>query len=238
MILALQSIAIIVVVWLLASVRSSDSRAILYSLPIPFTIVLIGVQPDEISSAFIVGVALLIGFFWIVSLLIQRAHVRIFTAVGISLAIYIAVALLVTTLPNFNFWLGVGFYVTAYLIFLQWITRNGFFTALPRVSLLNRRRNLTITATVLIAAALGSFLGPFTVTFPYSGVPLAVDSHKVINEMTKAVTFNSISLVSFFVGMYLTQGSNLGWQLVAGWICFGLTQLALFPFRRKIQRLS
>lgn len=162
-------LAITAVVWVVMSVPSPRLRAILYSAPIPITMALVGSSSSSPGGQYL-GVLLLVAFMYAVAILEPRIG-RV-PAVVLALSGYVAVAAAV------HIWVATPSYVAFAVSALglgglqlwkcrQQTTANETPTQ-ARPSLLEYAAVPLVTTSTWV---LGGVLGPFVVTFPYSGVP-------------------------------------------------------------------
>jgi hypothetical protein len=213
------------------SVRSPRLRATLYSVPIPITIALVAGSPSQPSGQYL-GVVLLVAFMYAVAVLHRLA--------GRTLAV--AGALLV--------YLGIAAALHHWVVIPSWLAFGLAVVALGSLQVWNRLHPLTGADTPaqgppglveygtvpLVTSgtwALGSVLGPFLVTFPYSGVPttLAIRS----GWLEFAVSFaNQAWLLLGFLGAFHVGREQLSlWpSLGVAWALF--VAAALWTSRRDL----
>lgn len=218
--------------------RTARLRALLYSLPIPITIVLVSTK-DEISEGHLWGVLGLILFFRVTETCHHR-RVNIYASVFLGLAFYATLAILTKWVPQVGIW-------TAALVvsaILGALVISDARTTVPdvyaRSDLMDFRRILTISLSAFSAWGAGAALGPFLVTFPYSGIPLALDSGPSLKAISRNVTRNGFALLAFFVAAATAPSENYFGSLVFGWLGFAVvaiivngTSLRALLLRRK-----
>lgn len=83
-----------------------------------------------------------------------------------------------------------------------------------------------LTATFAVVWLAGLLAG-LVVTFPYSGVLVAVEVRRELVAFTWAFARTSIALVAFLAGFAGGQGHGTAVGLVAGWLAFGVCAVAL-----------
>ena len=216
-------VAITAVVCGLMSVRSPRVRAILYSLPIPMTIALAVGPSTGLEGGQYLGVVLLDAFMYGAAML-EPSLGRIGSVVA-SLLGYVAIASGLhrwVTLPA-----GVAFGTSAAALGIIWLWKRHS-RQTDAEDALDREvpGSLEYLAVPVVTAgtwALGSVLGPFVVTFPYSGVPtaLAIRSGRLLFAASFA---NQAWLLLGFLGLFhiLAVGLTKWVALAIAWVAFML----------------
>lgn len=227
-------VAITAVVWGVMSVRSPRVRAILYSLPIPMTLAL-AVGPSTGEGGQYLGVVLLVVFMYAVALLEPRLG-RTWSVIA-SLLAYVAIGAAVhrwVALPA-----GVAFGTSTVALGVIWLLKRRRRTHAFEAPGRERPGALEYLAVPAVTAgtwALGSVLGPFLVTFPYSGVPtaLAIRSGRVVFAESFA---DQAWLLLGFLGMYhsLARGLPQWAALVFAWVAFVLGTALINHKRLRLQ---
>jgi len=200
------------------SVRSPRLRAILYSIPIPMTIALLGASPSGPGGQYL-GVLLLVAFMYAVAFLEPRTG-RV-VAVASASAAYVGVA------AAAHRWLDLppvatfAASVCGLAALLLWRRRRPVSDeALTR----GEPGPLEYAAVPVVTAAtwaLGGVLGPFVVTFPYSGVPTALAMRS--GRLAFAAGFaTQAGLLLGFLGLFHLAHRDLGTgaSLTLAWAAF------------------
>lgn len=233
------ALAIAVVVWSISMLRSVPLRALVYSLPVPMSLALVGsgVTVDGIQ---LVGVVLLVLFFAIVAALHLRLRWPILLA-DATAAIACAAAgwALPRGLPLVPALIGV---VVLWLLALA-VAPNA--TTEP-VAMAPARRSVPqsgatlagVTVTALAVLALGDQLAGLVVTFPYAGVLVAVEVRHQLTAFTWQFARTAIALVAFLTGYALLQDHGVAPALIAGWLAFAacVVPLTLWSRHRTTHR--
>lgn len=85
----------------------------------------------------------------------------------------------------------------------------------------------------VLTALLGELLRGMVVTFPYSGVLVAVEARRQLGDFTRHFARNSLALVGFLTGYHYLQDTSPALALAGGWAAFALLALALHLPRRR-----
>lgn len=235
------------VVWAISLIRSVRLRALVYSLPVPMTLAL-ATTGFRVDGAQVLGVVALNVFFLTVSVLHHRLGWHILVADLLGVAAYLllsAVLLRVGPVPfagalagTLAGWLGamlvlrrgpppgpprpVGASGGAERAGDAGRTGNAGREALaPPVKL------LVILCGALSTVLLGDLLRQMVVTFPYSGVLVAVEARRDLPEFTRHFARNSLGLVAFVAGFHWLQDQSRPVALGGAWMAFALVALAL-----------
>lgn len=217
-------VAITLVVWAVTTIRSPGLRATLYSLPIPMSLAIVLVDADPPSGNQLLGVFLLVAFFSTVRTLSLRMSNVL--AVAISTAGYLAVTVTIERLVQLPWTVA---YVLAPLLWALGIALTNSLRpdAADRSTGASERVAPALLGSALATAvsfALGSSLGGFIVTFPYSGVAVALLWRDDRRAFCQKLARRSIGLY-VFLGVYheVSGLHSLGVSLAAAWAAFLLT---------------
>lgn len=211
-------VSITAVVWIVMTVRSPRLQAAIYSFPIPITIALLA-APDRDPAGLFLGVPLLVAFLFVVALVVTRAG-RV-PAVLAALLGYVVVAAAVHRWVDLEAWPALGIAAALLVVFTVAAGRLARSAAPVEKS---RPGAVEYAAVPLVTAgtwALGSVLGPFVVTFPYSGVPTTLALRS--GHLAFAVGFAAQAwlILGFLVLVHmLSAWIPLGAALAAGWVFF------------------
>ncbi|MBQ0905388.1 hypothetical protein [Micromonospora sp. U21] len=86
---------------------------------------------------------------------------------------------------------------------------------------------LVILLGAALTGLLGELLRAMVVTFPYSGVLVAVESRRDLVAFTRHFARNSLALVAFLAAYHRWQDGSSVAALAAGWVAFALVAVAL-----------
>ncbi|MET8526715.1 hypothetical protein [Micromonospora sp. NPDC005172] len=93
---------------------------------------------------------------------------------------------------------------------------------------------LVIFVGAILTAVLGAVLRGMVVTFPYSGVLVAVEARRQLFEFSWHFSRNSLALVGFLTAYHYLQDVSSAVALGAGWAAFGVVATALhLPLGRR-----
>jgi len=205
---------------LLAFVRSPRWKALLYSLPVPFTLANLSLgQPVNVTHA--AGMLNLILYLNMVRWLHKGLRLHIVPAITLSAGLYVAIgATLNAVLPDTGaaFWVTVCVSAAVSLILLF---------AVPHREEEGHRSELpvpvkagAVTGVVVVIVLLKRLLGGFMTTFPMVGVVGAYESRKSLWTLARQGPVLVLSLVAMMSIMRLTQnytGRPFALSLAAGW---------------------
>ncbi|WP_405430981.1 hypothetical protein [Micromonospora sp. NBC_00617] len=93
---------------------------------------------------------------------------------------------------------------------------------------------LVIFVGAILTAVLGAVLRGMVVTFPYSGVLVAVEARRQLFEFSGHFARNSLALVGFLTAYHYLQDVSSAVALGAGWAAFAVVATVLhLPLRRR-----
>jgi hypothetical protein len=242
------ALAVTAVVWAVTLIRSVRLRALVYSLPLPMSLVLLG-GPGRVDGTQVIGVALLVGFFAVVTAVHARLGGHILLADALGILAYVGVAAAVARVGPIPFLPALA------AVCLSWLAvqagrrlvpgrdagRAASYTerdtgrqardgspAVARPGLAGALGRLVLVcAAALLTVGLGGLLSGLVVTFPYSGVLVAVEARRHLGEFTGHFARTSLALVAFLAGYRLAQDAGTWPGLAAGWAAFSVTAAAL-----------
>jgi len=222
-------LAVTAVVWVISLLRSVRLRAFIYSLPLPITLVLLS-APVHVDGVQLVGIVALNVFFVVVSLFHHRFGWHILVADAVGIAAYVALAVLAGVFSP------LPFAPVLVPVVLAWLAVNLLgrrHRVGPPSDVDGRSGGLPATAKLavtfvgsLLAVGLGQLLSGFVVTFPYSGILVAVESRRSLPSFSWHFARNSICLVAF-MSAYYAAGDPKPVALTAGWASFAVAAAVL-----------
>lgn len=214
------------IVWSVSQVRSVRWQSLLYSLPLPITVVL-ATTDVRVDGGQLLGVAALVLFFAVVSVLHLRLGWHIAAADAAGVLTYILLGRLIA------WWGPIPFLPTLLVVSLAWLvatslagTADGAPAERQPYAGTVARFGIVLGASML-TVALGRVLQGLIVTFPYSGVLVAVEVRRDLDSFTRGFLRVSIGLVAFLVGFELAQDGNRWIALGAGWLAFACCTVLL-----------
>ncbi|WP_101254695.1 hypothetical protein [Streptomyces barkulensis] len=218
--------AVTLTVWSVSMIRSVRWRALVYSLPIPITVVLL-VNPVRVDGGQLLGVVALNVFFAVIALLHTRwgwhialadlAGVLVYIALGRAIALFGPVPLAPVLVVVCAAWaVAVVLLPPAPGPAPEPPSRAG-----PLVKL------GTAAGGSMVMVAAGQYLKGLVVTFPYSGVLTAIETRHDLVRFARHFTRNSISLVAFFTAYQMVQQQGRPAALAAGWLVHAVCVLGL-----------
>jgi hypothetical protein len=218
------ALVVTAVVGTVALIRAPRWRALVYSLPLPMTVVL-ATTGLTVDGTAVLGVVALVGFFVVVAGLHTRLGWPILAADVTGVAAYVAVgAVLPDGLPVVPVLAVVG---GGWLVLLVIAGRPAARTGPTELAtrpgpLAAAAKLVAVFAAALLMVSLGGLLGGLVVTFPYAGVLVAVEVRAHLSEFTRHFARTAFALVAFLAGAAAGQAYGTVAALVAGWAAFGL----------------
>ena len=207
---ALLIAAVVIAVRLIPSARL---KATVYSLPIPMTLALLATGAP-VDARHLLGVLLLVLFFVVVTVLHHRCGLHIVVADAAGVAAYLLIAWPLTGLG------GLPFAAVLAVVCLLWapvgLPRPPHAPGEPPRRPSVPRAALVVGAALLIAPLAGQ-LQAFVVTFPYSGVLVAVETRRALPAFTRQFARASLALVAFLAVHYAAAPLGPAWALAAAW---------------------
>lgn len=228
----LSSVLITLVVWAVSSIRSIRWRSLVYSLPLPITLVLVTTSA-RVDGSQILGVVALNIFIAVVALTHVRLGWHIMLADLTGVAAYVGLGLVIAAFAPLPFWplilavIALWAVVTLWAAPVQRDTRAAPPQPWPGVVV----KLGAVFGAALLMVALSGFLKGLIVTFPYSGVLVAIETRRHLSEFARHFARNSIALAAFFTGYHLLRDHGEPIALAAGWIAFAACALALYVRR-------
>ncbi|MEW1584614.1 hypothetical protein AB0283_04085 [Micromonospora vinacea] len=239
------------VVWAVSVIRSVRLRALVYSLPLPMTLALV-TTGYQVDGAQVLGVLGLNLFFVIVAVTHQRWRWPILLADVAGIAGYVAVSagLLAVDIP---FEVALAGTLVLWLAAILWLRRRARRSASRRagprgapaeetVAVAETRPDglpvllklVVIFVGAVVTQLLGAVLRGMVVTFPYSGVLVAVEARRQLAEFSRHFARNSLALVGFLTAYHYLQDVSPAVALGAGWAAFAVVAVALhLPLRPR-----
>lgn len=229
----LTAVLVTAVVWAVGMIRSLRWKALAYSLPLPITLILLS-SGMRVDASQIVGVVLLNVFFYTVAAAF-RLGLPIWAADLVGIGVYIGLSWSTVALGALPFWpvlAGAAVIWAAFLPFRPPATTTPPATGNPLL-----RLGVLFAVTLSVVALAGALRG-LVVTFPYSGVLVAVEVRRFLSDFARHFTRNSVALLAFFAAHYATQHHGTAWALTAAWAAFAVTALSLNLTRPKAAQVG
>ncbi|WP_410816124.1 hypothetical protein [Micromonospora sp. 050-3] len=235
------------VVWAVSVIRSVRLRALVYSLPLPMTLALLTTD-YRVDGAQVFGVLGLNLFFVTVTVTHQLWRWPILLADVAGIAVYVALSagLLAVDIP---FEVALAGTLVLWLAAILWLRRRARRGAGPRaapaeeaVAVAETRPDglpallklVVIFVGAVLTQLLGAVLRGMVVTFPYSGVLVAVEARRQLAEFSRHFARNSLALVGFLTAYHYLQDVSSAAALGAGWAAFAVVAAALhLPLRPR-----
>lgn len=234
----LTGLIVTLTVWAVSAIRSVRRRSLVYSLPLPITLVLVTTR-IEVDGTQLLGVLLLSVFFAVVAGCHVRLRLPVMVADLAGIAVYIALSAGIARLAPIPFWPVLAIAVCLWLL--------GRLLAPPRspdtrdesprpAGIWMAIKLVTVFGAALLMVGLTELLKGLIVTFPYSGVLVAIETKDHLEEFALGFGQVCISLMAFFTGYFVFQSGSKPLALGAAWAAFGLSSALLHLGHRHDRR--
>lgn len=229
----LSALAVSGIITAMVKVKSQKRKSILYVLPIPITIALIGSR-SVATSLSIVGLMLTGCFLWSCYFLHVKKGINVLYVDVMLALLYVAAGYCFAKFLHISFWAGLIVYVAAWATLMVLFRKTQF----KYKAHVPAKTKLWLKALIvfLIAFALFSahrYLAAFVVTFPYNGVFAVYENKAGLLPQAALFTRNSAALASYFIANYLVGVRHPAVvRYLASWAAFGV---ALFLVNKLIQ---
>lgn len=202
-------------------VRSPRAKALIYSLPVPFSCAYIATGLP-INATHISGLILVVGYNWLVYLLC-RARVPLLAAIALSAGAYFAGAMALRPLAQVSLWWLAGAGVLGWLVALwkyrgeagrDHRSRTPWYVKAPLIFAIALA---VYNATDLLAGGVGMF--------PYAGTFTSYEMRHNLRTLAGQFTINALGLLACLVTIHLAEEARLpvplplalGWASVLLW---------------------
>ncbi|WKX70212.1 hypothetical protein [Streptomyces sp. XD-27] len=219
--------AVTLTVWGVSLIRPVRWRALVYSLPLPITLVL-ATTPVDVDGSQVLGVVALNLFFAVTAWLHARRGWHIVLADLAGVLAYLALSRLVAVLAP------VPFVPVLAAVCAAWVAAAVLLPppAPGRPAEPAARPGALVklagaASGGLLMVAIGRYLSGLVVTFPYAGVLVVIEARRDLVQFARHFTRNSISLVAFFGACHALQSHGKPVALTAGWLAFTACALGL-----------
>jgi hypothetical protein len=218
----LSAVAVSGIITAMAGVQSQKLKAILYTLPFPITIALIG-SSSVATSLTMLGLMLTGCFLWGCYYLHLKRGMNALYADALLAVVYVIAAYLLAQSVHTSFWAMFTVFVAGWLLLMILFRKITFSYRSQTPS----KTNLWLKAVVVFVIAFGLFsthqyLAAFVVTFPYNGVFAVYENRAGLLPQAALFTRNSLALGAYFLANYLV-GTQLAAPVryAASWLAFG-----------------
>lgn len=224
----LSAFAVSMIITAMSKVHSQKLKAILYALPFPITIALIG-SNSIATSLSISGLTLTGCFLWACYFLHTKLKVNIFVTDVFLSVLYVAIAYILAHNLKLPYWTMLGIYLIVWsglMIFFRNATFK--YRQVPPA-----KTNTYLKALVIFIIAFGLFsahqyLAAFVVTFPYNGVFAVFENRFGLLPQAALFTRNCLALAAYFTANFLV-GTHYPalYRYAASWVAFGIVLIAV-----------
>ncbi len=212
----------------MAKVHSQKLKAILYALPFPITIALIG-SNSIATSLSISGLTLTGSFLWACYFLHAELKINILATDVVLSVLYVATAYVLAHNLKLPYWTMLGVYLAIWTT-LMFLFRG---VAFKYRKVAPAKTNAYLKALTIFVIAFGLFsahqyLAAFVVTFPYNGVFAVFENRFGLLPQAALFTRNCLALAAYFSANYLV-GTHYSAPIryAASWLAFGAVLIAV-----------
>jgi hypothetical protein len=219
----ISALAVSGIITSMGKVHSQKLKAILYTLPIPITIALIG--SDSIATSLtILGLMLTGGFLWGCYLLHIRYGMRILYVDVLLSVLYVAAAYFLAQSVEASFWMLLSVYALLWIMLLVLFKKATFkYRAQPPVETKTWFKAVAVFVIAFVLFSAHQYLAAFIVTFPYNGVFAVYENRMGLLPQAALFTRNSIALAAYFIANYLVgEQSTDVVRYGVSWLAFGV----------------
>ena len=207
----------------IAYVRTPRAKALIYSLPVPFSCAYLATRLP-INATHLSGLMLVVGYNWLVYLL-TRAKVPLLLAIVLSAAAYFGAAMALRPLAAISLWWLAATGLLGWLI--AWAAYR------PRLEPTHRSRTAWfVKAPLIFTIAMIVFntthlLSGGVGTFPYAGLFASYESRHSLRTLAGQFSLNALGLLACLLTIHVAENHlptpwplALGWLPVLGWAGF------------------
>ncbi len=218
--------ALAVFVTTIAYLHHPRAKALVYSLPVPFTCGYLATRMP-INATHLTGLMLVIGYNWLVYLLHRRAKLQLVYAVPVSALSYVALAAAVRPLRTVSpLWIA-ALFVALWLLHVA--------TYRPAHEPGGRsttpwwlKMPIVFGVGLVMYASTSTLLGAVT-TFPYAGVFTSFEMRQSLRTLAAQFTINAVGIILMMVTIWALEPRWPGpWPLLAGWGVLLLTVTMIY----------
>jgi hypothetical protein len=185
---------------------STRMRAVVYSVPVPMAVLSI-LDPSLVDPNILLGLIINASLFWLVASGDRFGWNRIPSTL-IATVVYVGTSWLLKDLPGISLATALIFSVVTWIFVLPWVRRIPPQPASP-VEGFSFQRMVIVFFTATGAVSISGVLGPYVVTFPFTGITMALNYPGSVIPFARSFWFNGLPpLLAFGTGMVV--GKELG----------------------------
>jgi len=228
--------AISLMMYVVASLRSSRLRGLVVSMPIPLTLVLWSQPEMQITAGHVLGMLLLVGFFWSNWVLYSKLCLPIAVSMLIAIGSYIFAGSLTRCASSAPYLYALAFAVV-WLVYVRVFYRVSHQT----VDTDQVPAWVKACGTFVICAfffSLRETIGPALATAPLVSTFSIVECRKVLKTICLEFTRNVIGIVAYFV-VYATVPGPFWVRTATSWaVLFVMLGFARMATSRRVPRVE
>lgn len=224
----LSAFAVSMIITAMSKVHSQKLKAILYALPFPITIALIG-SNSIATSLSMSGLTLTACFLWACYFLHTKLKVNIFVTDVFLSVLYVVIAYLLAHNLKLPYWTMLGIYLSVWAGLMFFFRKATF----KYRKVAPDKTNAYLKALIIFIIAFGLFsahqyLAAFVVTFPYNGVFAVFENRFGLLPQAALFTRNCLALAAYFTANFLV-GTHYSayYRYAASWVAFGIVLIAV-----------
>ncbi len=219
----LSALAVSSIITAMSKVHSQKLKAILYTLPFPITIALIG-SNSIATSLSILGLMLTGGFLWGCYFLHFKLRLNVLYADVLLAIFYIIAAYILAQSVRISFWVMFIIFLATWMVLIILITRKTFkYRARKPAKTSVWLKAVTVFFIAFALFSAHQYLAAFVVTFPYNGVFAVYENRAGLLPQAALFTRNSLALAGYFLANYLVGNQFAATvRYIASWLVFGV----------------
>jgi len=220
---ALSALAVSGIITAMAKVQSQKAKAILYTLPFPITIALIG-SKSIATSLSLLGLMLTGGFLWGCYYLHTKKGMKVLYADVLLSLIYVLVAYVLAKSVEVSFWSVLAVYLVSWSLLMLIFRKITFkYHSSKPIKTNSLLKAITVFVIAFALFSAHQYLAAFVVTFPYNGVFAVFENRSGLLPQAALFTRNSIALAAYFVANYLVGTQYPATvRYLCSWAAFGV----------------
>lgn len=221
------AIAVAITVLVISSIRSARLRAIIYCLPIPISIILLGTH-GHVNATHLFGVLLVFTFTSAVWLFHAKMKIHIVPSIVLSVGVYVLLGMLNNLVVKVSFWIMYSLVIALWIIWNSWqpLRFNETKSAKPKPlgPMDYTIRGLVVFVCTYLLIAIRSLIFGAAVTFPFNGIFTTYIMQDQLLVLANELGRNFMGLFTFFLTVFLAQDHmSLVAAVGIGWVTCGIS---------------
>jgi len=186
-----------VLMYLMASTKSARTRGVIVSLPIPMTLILWSKAGMQITAGHVLGMALLVGFFWTNWLLYAKLRLPIIASMAVTTIGYVIIGSCTRRAPWPPYWFALGYAVIWLVYVLKLYSPRHEPVAPGRIPPWSKA--LGTFAVCMFFFSLAETIGPALATAPLLSYFTVIECRKFLRTICLEFSKNGVAIMAYFV---------------------------------------